>query len=209
MGSKEILVAASVYYACITQRCPRSLSEVSVISGLSSKKIGKMFQSMTKSAAKVGGRGDCDSDSVSSDNNGCGIEVISSTGFDDRAVVMSRVLPEDVVSRIASFLRLPGNLICIAREVCAKVTKLELADGSSPQSVAAAVVVILVIARANGDMEKCTCLDSLCTVAFCTIGAIQKAYNLLRPHILLIVPQEYIKGVGGIQHVPVNMPIFK
>jgi transcription initiation factor TFIIIB Brf1 subunit/transcription initiation factor TFIIB len=205
LGSKEILVAASVYYACISQRCPRSLSEVSVISGLSSKKIGKMFQIMTKSAARTSSSMG-DSNLSSSDDNSTGIEVISSSGDDSRAVTMSRVLPEDVVSRVASFLRLPGPLICVAREVCAKVTKLELADGSSPQSVAAAVVAILVIAKAKGDMEQCTCLDRLSTVAFCTVGAIQKAYGLLRPHILLILPQEFVKNVGGVQHVPVDMP---
>lgn len=198
LGSKGELVAASVYYACIVERSPRSLGEVSTISGQSSKKVGKMFQCMTRSAKKSSSEnGQIDS----ADTQG-GIDVLSDDLCGGREVTRSRVLPEDVVSRPASFLRLPGPLICVARDTCAKITKLQLLEGTSPQAVAAAVIVILVLA----DRSYIDKLEKISVVSFSSIASIKKAYSLLRPHCILILPHEFATKVGGIDHIPMEMP---
>lgn len=209
-----MLVATAVYYACIAQRCPRSVSEVSAVAAQSSKKISKMFQVMSKNAGGGPLHNVCGTDPTgeegAGDKEGIPSVICPGNGNDDRSVVLSRVLPEDVVGRLASLLHLPGPLICIMREVCAKVTKLQLTDGTSAQAVAAAVIVLVVLGKKQQQMDDyqqlLSSLDKICIVSFCSLPVIQRAYGLIRPHAVLILPTDFVKSTGGVQHIPVDMP---
>jgi len=168
-----------VYQACTLTGCPRGVAELASVSGVSTKNVLKICKALNK----------C----TDGENSG-----------DDREELeVARVNPESLVARMASLLHLPQTLVNVCRNACSKVTECGLTTGTHPQSVAAGVVVLVMVC-ARMDVN----LQLVSKVSFCRIQAIEKMFIVLRQHCLIILPKDLVRSAGGASNIPLNFKML-
>lgn len=175
------MVAGVVYYTCLIENSPRSMGEISALSGVSLKRMNRIYQLLSKEST---------SPSV-------GVNSKTSTP----SVAYVQLLPTDLIGRMASQLKLSPNLISVARECCQKIVQCELMNGCSPQVIAAGVLALIYVAT----KQKFKVTD-LMKVAFTTEQSIKRIYHQLQQDCLSIFPRPFITSIGGITQIPLHLP---
>jgi transcription initiation factor TFIIIB Brf1 subunit/transcription initiation factor TFIIB len=216
----KALVAASIYMACQQSGCPRSLKEISLLSGTPMKQIrrmsAKVFSSTVqnndatmndstegkrKSISDGNIEGGQESESTNANSKRQRTETLNNDGGSSGAINQVkptlRIVPSDLINRIGSHFTLSSQMMEVAKIACEKIRLLSLDASQPPQCIAAAVIVYvsLVIDR---DID----LNSLAIVAACSISNVTKACSLLRPYVKSIFPKDFIlshdKGVKSL-----------
>ena len=102
-----------------------------------------------------------------------------------------RVLPENIVGRFASNLQLSHSIRSTSLHICQSVSRLDLCEGASPHSIAAAALSIAMI------LHKHTIdIDALVETSMGNVSAIKRTYTVLLSHAKDILPQEHIESLS-------------
>lgn len=102
-----------------------------------------------------------------------------------------RVLPEDIVGRFASNLQLSHSIRSTALHICQSVSRLDLCEGISPHSIAAAALGIAMILH-----KHILDIDALAETAMGNVSAIRKTYTILLSHARDVLPQEHVESLS-------------
>ena len=131
-------------------------------------------------------------------------EVSVSSGADSRAVGkiystisrsldvnVGRVLPYQLVMRLCSQVKVPARYVDVCRIICEAIAERDILEGSQPNVVAAAVI-LLVSHAVRITIDVC----AMCTFAVCEKHSVYLAFqkiiphavSLLRPHNIADIP---------------------
>jgi transcription initiation factor TFIIB len=99
--------------------------------------------------------------------------------------------PIDLISRFIfiSDVDAAPRIILDCEYACEKITSLSLFEGTSPQIIAAAVILFIAIVRENKLF-----VNNLLTVSACKLVSIQKVYTILRSISHSILREDALKG---------------
>jgi len=115
---------------------------------------------------------------------------------------VSRILPVDLVPRIATHISLSSKFIDVARHACERIHALTLLPSSMTPHCVAATVVLCVSFVSSKHMD----IANIATVAPCSVQHITKAYTQLRPFIKSIFPKEFVLAEeAGINSLPFSL----
>lgn len=196
LGSRDTLVAAVVYYACLISRTPRSMGEVATFSGVPMKRISKMIQIITKDQSKL--LNHSQDDKRSTELSVSSTPTISS---EQEWIQQIKLKPEDLIGRMASQLNINSSLISIGRIICHNILQYDLMNGNSPQTVAIGVLLLILVATGGQWI-----MEHLTKVSFCSEKSIKKIYSQLQQDSVLILPNDFIKSIGGLTRIPLQLP---
>jgi transcription initiation factor TFIIIB Brf1 subunit/transcription initiation factor TFIIB len=171
------MVAGVVYYTCLIENSPRSMGEISALSGIPVKKMSRIYQLLSKESSH------------------------SSTDLKKSSVGYVQLFPADLIGRMASQLKLPPNLISVARECCQRIAQYDLLNGCSPQMIAAGVLALIYVAT----KQKFKVTD-LIKVSFSSEQGIKRIYHEMQQDCLSIFPREFVTSIGGVTQIPLHLP---
>jgi transcription initiation factor TFIIIB Brf1 subunit/transcription initiation factor TFIIB len=175
------MVAGVVYYTCLIENSPRSMGEISTISGISLKRMNRIYQLLSKESTSA-------SPATDSKKSTPGAGYV-------------QLLPADLIGRMASQLKLSQNLISVARECCQRIVQYDLINGCSPQVIAAGVLALIYVAT----KQKFKVTD-LIKVSFTSEPSIKRIYHELQQDCLSIFPRHFVTSIGGITQIPLHLP---
>lgn len=117
---------------------------------------------------------------------------------------ITRVLPTDLVGRVATQARM-SPLVCLyARHVCDMVVKYGLLDSLAPQLVAGCALVLAGLsAREEVDMGKIAA-----GTLSCTPMQLRRGYERLLTHAAFLLPDDAKLSLGGLGLLPPNLQKF-
>ncbi len=177
--SQDSLVASCIFIACRQNNVPRSFREITELTRVPKKDIGRTFKTVEKFLQEYNRKN----------------KIFNTGGFvvsneEYRTTESSKA--KDVCRRFCSQLRLGQNISYICEEVAEKMSEKGSLAGRSPLSIAA--VCIYMCSAAMGDPKSPREIGLVCGVSD---GTIRSAYKGLYPEREQIIDRAWIESRGG------------
>lgn len=176
--SQDALVASCIFIACRKSNVPRSFREITDMTRVPKKEIGRTFKAVEKFLQ--------DHQKKNIINTG-GLTISN----DDYKTTESSKAP-DLCRRFCSQLRLSQQISAVTEEISVRMSELGSLAGRSPLSIAA--VCIYMVSYAMGDPKNPRKIGDVCGVSD---GTIRSAYKGLYPEREKLFDKAWLEAKGG------------